>query len=59
MSSLGKNREPRRVRVHAERVKSAHTSHWDLDYLPSDVVELAYEVGRSRDADQSSDSEKG
>jgi hypothetical protein len=35
-------RETRKRRIYAEREKIRHTTHWDMDYLPREVVERQY-----------------
>lgn len=42
-------------KIHSEKVKTDHTSHWDLDYLPSDQVESAYEEGEESEMDADED----
>ena len=34
--------EIRKTRIYAEREKIRHTTHWDMDYLPREVVERQY-----------------
>jgi len=34
--------ETRKKRIYAEREKIRHTTHWDMDYLPREVVERQY-----------------
>lgn len=34
--------ETRKKRIYAEREKIRHTTHWDMDYLPREVVARQY-----------------
>ena len=56
MSDEAKHTKRRRIRIYEEQVKSAHTTHWDLDYLPSDVVDSAYKKSEDVSSDHTSDS---
>jgi hypothetical protein len=40
--------EEKKRRIHLEKVKARHTSHWDWDYLPH--AELEKRLGSSRPA---------
>jgi len=34
--------ETRKKRIYAEREKIQHTTHWDMDYLPKEIVARQY-----------------
>lgn len=46
------------IKIHAEEVKGRHTTHWDLDYLPRDQVEDAFNGGQSDAEEEASGDEK-
>ena len=39
--------EEKETKVHAEEAKNRQTTHWDMDYLPADQVEAAYEKAKT------------
>lgn len=38
--------ERKKTRVHLDQVKERHTTHWDLDVLPTEEVERLHRKGR-------------
>jgi len=51
------NSDQHKAEVHSEEVKDRHTSHWDMDYLPTDQVEALHEEGRKKAKERDDENE--